>query len=104
MIPRHDESPPRAALGVAVLHWRKTETTPASTKAGPDALAELGLTLPRASGRPVSTPTSSGPPAAALEAIRRQPLDTAVAERLVEDVVRRIEKRMRIERERRGIW
>jgi hypothetical protein len=37
------------------------------------------------------------------EAARNQPLDAATADRLVEDVVRRIEKRVRIERERRGI-
>jgi hypothetical protein len=30
-------------------------------------------------------------------------LDPAVAERLVEDVLRRAERRMRIERERRGL-
>jgi len=30
-------------------------------------------------------------------------LEPAVAERLVEDVIRRVDRRMRIERERRGL-
>jgi len=31
------------------------------------------------------------------------PLDAAAADRLAEDVVRRVERRLRIERERRGL-
>jgi hypothetical protein len=41
-------------------------------------------------------------PAAADRAITRM-LEPAVAERLVEDVIRRVDRRMRIERERRGL-
>jgi hypothetical protein len=52
--------------------------------------------------------TSSTSPAVVAQAPSRQSaaspaIDAAMTERLVDDVIRRIERRLRIERERRGM-
>jgi hypothetical protein len=57
---------------------------------------------------PTSAPARRDVPAAATveqraESSRRSIIDAALAERLAEDVMRRVEKRIRIERERRGL-
>jgi hypothetical protein len=61
-----------------------------------------------AAAMPTSAPVRGEVPAAATVEQRAEPsrrliIDAALAERLAEDVMRRVEKRIRIERERRGL-
>lgn len=49
------------------------------------------------------TPQAATAAARALAAQRANPFDTALIDRLAEDVIRRVERRVRIERERRGL-
>jgi hypothetical protein len=80
------------------------------------AWREVGTEAPRATIAPVSVQagslTASAPSFAAgatstsqLPVISRavQAFDPAIADRLVDDVIRRVDRRMRINRERRGL-
>jgi hypothetical protein len=51
----------------------------------------------------VLTPQAAAIAARAIAAQRANPLDAALIDRLAEDVIRRVERRVRIERERRGL-
>jgi hypothetical protein len=92
-------SPPHPVL----LHWRKEESAPSFAAATAAADATSAHALPRANA--TAAPAISSAPAAAVthESLRKQPLDSGVADRLVDDVVRRLDKRLRVERERRGL-
>ena len=57
----------------------------------------------RASAPPVTAAPGAGVVPAAGDRAAPRMLEPAVAERLVEDVIRRVDRRMRIERERRGL-
>jgi hypothetical protein len=57
----------------------------------------------RASAPPVSTAPGAGVAPTAVDRAAARMLEPAVAEHLVEDVIRRVDRRMRIERERRGL-
>lgn len=100
--------PMRSPAAVASLVWRKS-TSPAPVQVDEQSIAESDSTPARA--RPGSPPPigSTAPPVPAFtaqqtrEAVRANLLDSAVADRLADDVIRRVEKRMRIERERRGL-
>ena len=79
--------------------------------AGRAPAAEIGDGTPggqvwggrRASAPPVAAATGAGALPAAMDRAAPRMLEPAVAERLVEDVIRRVDRRMRIERERRGL-
>jgi len=92
-------SPARPVL----LHWRKQESAPSFAAVAAAADATSAHAPPRANA--TAAPAISSAPAAAAtrEALRKQPLDATVADRLVDDVVRRLDKRVRVERERRGL-
>jgi hypothetical protein len=92
-------SPPRPVL----LHWRKEESAPSFAAVAAAADATSAHALPRANA--TAAPAISSAPAVAVtrESLRKQPLDAGVADRLVDDVVRRLDKRLRVERERRGL-
>jgi len=97
----------RSRLGPASpvpLHWRKKEPASSFAAAAGSAGVAADHAVPRANETGAAAGISAGNAAAAArEVTRRQPLDAAAADRLVDDVVRRIDKRMRIERERRGL-
>jgi hypothetical protein len=97
----------RSRLGPAspaLLHWRKKDPASSFAAAAASAGVAADHAVPRANETGTAAGISSGTAAtAAHEATRRQPLDAAAADLLVDDVVRRIDKRMRIERERRGL-
>jgi hypothetical protein len=57
----------------------------------------------RSSASPVTAAPGAGVVSAAVDPAVTRMLEPAVAERLVEDVIRRVDRRMRIERERRGL-
>jgi len=72
--------------------------------------AEIGEGTPggqlwgrRASMPPLVAGPGAGALPAAVDRAAPRMLEPAVAERLVEDVIRRVDRRMRIERERRGL-
>jgi hypothetical protein len=73
--------------------------------------AEIGegtLSGPMSGGWRSSAPPATGAPGSgvapvAIDRAATRMLEPAVAERLVEDVIRRVDRRMRIERERRGL-
>jgi hypothetical protein len=100
--PRPGSDRPEAADVVArhpvVLAWR----APA---------AEIGEGTPgqqvwggrMAGAPPVAAAPGAGVASAAVDRAATRMLEPAVAERLVEDVIRRVDRRMRIERERRGL-
>jgi hypothetical protein len=103
-IPRTRADRPRLSPArPALLHWRKQESAPSFAAVAAVAAATPANALPRANA--TAAPAISSAPAAAAtrEALRKQPLDTAIADRLVDDVVRRLDKRVRVERERRGL-
>jgi hypothetical protein len=58
--------------------------------------------LPRSAPQP-ETAVETALPAASAPAARITALDPALVDRLTDDVIRRVERRVRIERERRGI-
>lgn len=88
------------------LVWRKP---PAPASQQVEERADLDSNSPSAPSRTnasVSTSAAAIPaitPQQAREAVRANLLDGAVAERLADDVIRRVEKHLRIERERRGL-
>jgi hypothetical protein len=57
----------------------------------------------RAGAPPAAAAPGAGALPAAMDRTAPRMLEPAVAERLVEDVIRRVDRRMRIERERRGL-
>jgi hypothetical protein len=87
-----------AARHPVVLAWRASA-------------AEIGEGTPggqlwggrRASMPPLAAGPGAGALPAAVDRAAPRMLEPAVAERLVEDVIRRVDRRMRIERERRGL-
>ena len=96
---------PSHRAGSPELVWRRAaraETPPAD-----EGLHSLGAaTVARSAARPLA-PRETAPesPAAVTRPAPRQlaQLDPALVDRLADDVIRRIEKRARIERERRGL-
>jgi hypothetical protein len=98
--------PLRALTAPPSLVWRQPPA-PASEEA--EERADLDSNSPSAPSRTgASVPTSAAAipatmPQQVREAVRANLLDGAVAERLADDVIRRVEKRLRIERERRGL-
>jgi hypothetical protein len=108
----------RAQLALAQRTAPRSESDPSElTGAAPRHRIVLAWRVPMAEGTlsgPVSGSwRSSAPPAtgapgpgvapAAVDRAATRMLEPAVAERLVEDVIRRVDRRMRIERERRGL-
>jgi hypothetical protein len=97
---------PHAPATPTSLVWRKLSAPAAEhLKAQTDLDADAPQTPSRTNA---STSTTTAPlpaitPQQAREALRANLLDGAVADRLVDDVIRRVEKRLRIERERRGL-
>jgi hypothetical protein len=88
-------APPRQRV---VLDWRAPAAEIDEGRASGQAWSSR-----RSSTLPVTgVPGPGVAPAAPARAIT-QMLEPAVAERLVEDVIRRVDRRMRIERERRGL-
>jgi len=89
----------------ASLVWRKPPSPAEQLEAKPDIDAD-GVQAPaRTTGSPpaATAPLPTITPQQAREAVRANLLDGAVADRLADDVIRRVEKRLRIERERRGL-
>ena len=96
---------PHARPAPVPLAWRRE---PVAVGVGPDAAADTTRPGARIPAQPeaVVPRTTSGPPALASRQPERAPLnalDPAAVDRIAEDVVRRIERRARIERERRGL-
>jgi hypothetical protein len=86
-----------------LLHWRKEEPAPSFAATAAAADATLARALPRANATAAHAISSAPAAAVTRESLRKQPLDAGVADRLVDDVVRRLDKRLRVERERRGL-
>jgi hypothetical protein len=78
------------------LVWRTREPTPADTF---EPLHAQANNLPPARPTPEPTVEIKLPP----EAQTTQRLDPALVDRVADDVIRRIDRRLRIERERRGL-
>jgi hypothetical protein len=96
----------RPALRPELLVWR----TPAMPEAEGRSKGVRSVTpcmdvaAPKPPVSPSQNPASTQTTAAQLaDASRRLVVDAALADRLAEDVLRRVEKRIRIERERRGL-
>jgi len=95
---------PPSAIGAFMtrspeLVWRTREPTPADTFELPHAKAN---NLPPAHPTPEQTVEVKLPPEAQTT-LRSQHLDPAFVDRVADDVIRRIDRRLRIERERRGL-
>ncbi|MDM0085087.1 hypothetical protein QTI17_31325 [Variovorax sp. J31P179] len=92
---------------VAPLVWRVALPEAVTVT---DATAGTDISVPASTAAPATAFARAAPPVAApvtasqaREAVRANLLDPAIADRLADDVIRRVEKRLRIERERRGI-
>lgn len=87
--------------------WRTPAAAPAGTSPGMARDPAVRPAREAASTAPLARTPGSGlgadAPARAVPPLRATVLDPALADRLVDDVVRRVEKRLRIERERRGL-
>lgn len=94
----------RTAKAPIELVWRAQHGTGAGASdgmmvvGGPTALA-----APATMSRSPTPATAAARVIAESEKARPVPLDPALVDRLTEDVIRRVERRVRIERERRGI-
>jgi hypothetical protein len=101
--PRADRSArERRAHLPAMMVWRKS----ARAENAPEAARDFASAAPAA--RPDVAPARAALPALASAAGPREPtlaaaLDPALADRLADDIIRRVERRVRIERERRGV-
>jgi hypothetical protein len=80
------------------LVWRNRAGEPPAVADVPAerAFAQSGGDLARAAPPPAASPEGNAGP-------QQRMLDAALMDRLAEDVIGRVEKRIRIERERRGI-
>jgi hypothetical protein len=86
------------------LVWRapaKTAAGPFHETAGTEANGSTMTSLQATSFRAGGSPEASQ--AAATAKARPMPFDSSIMDRLAEDVIRRVERRVRIDRERRGI-
>lgn len=94
----------RLSLRSVELVWRKSPTDTAVLKPGePAGIPLSSLTPPATPGRSPNAARTTAQVLATNAPIGMKALDPALADRLADDVVRRIERRLRIERERRGI-
>jgi hypothetical protein len=99
---------PRPPVAAAPLVWH-AEAPPPRALATPQSGRGIDAAAPDAAPTPLLAPAAAplaAPPLGAgqtREAVRAQLLDPALADRLADDVIRRVEKRLRIERERRGL-
>lgn len=97
--------PPSANAAFATrspdLVWRAREPTPAEPFESTQAQTANAPSRP-ATATPERPAEFDNTPAAGT-ALRTQPLDPVLVERLTDDVIRRIDRRLRIERERRGL-
>jgi hypothetical protein len=88
------------------LVWRRPESPEAqqetSSLASPAKPATRSATETHVK-RNVAAAAPSAMHPSVREAVRSTPIDSAAADRLADDVMRRLEKRFRIERERRGL-
>lgn len=105
--PPSERKPPRAPAAAPSLVWRKPSPSAPEGAAHPlDRDRESPTTSARANAsasQADKVPTVAIMAQQAHEAVRANLLDSAVADRLADDVIRRVEKRLRIERERRGL-
>ncbi|HZR83918.1 MAG TPA: hypothetical protein VFD92_22675 [Candidatus Binatia bacterium] len=101
---RQEPTAPSVRLDRPVdLVWRTVRSTPGAPGESPHARAQTSAMPP--------LPSTASLPARAAEDVRDErtrraaaaPLDAAVLDRLADDVIRRVERRARIERERRGV-
>jgi hypothetical protein len=87
------------------LQWRQLATAGAEMLR-PDLRNEVPVLAPvqsaGAANPPISRPISAGQPQVA-KTIHLTDLDPRLVDRLTDDVIRRVERRVRIERERRGL-
>ncbi len=89
-------APRRIHSASPAMVWRAPRSTPGPALASPVSPAPAAA-MPSAAGQAVDSPFLPGAAAPATA------LDPGVAERLAQDVMRRIERNLRIERERRGL-
>jgi hypothetical protein len=100
--------PTHSPAAATPLVWRKS-TSAAREQFDEQSIAESDSTPSRTRSSSPAPISNAAPPTPAItaqqarEAVRANLLDSAVADRLADDVIRRVEKRMRIERERRGL-
>jgi hypothetical protein len=95
-----------AFLPATPLEWRKDAPhAPATSDGASEAAMQRAMTpamvAPMMQAAPPAAPVPT--PQQVREAVRMNLFDGAIADRLADDVVRRVEKRLRIERERRGL-
>lgn len=79
------------------MHWRQ----PGESAAAPVAMRPAPETWSRPAASPAATGEVNVP--AHAQAAARPTLDRDTLDRLAEDVIRRVERQVRIERERRGL-
>jgi hypothetical protein len=104
---------PRGSSAVSPVRWGRLPDLVWSEprRAVADATAKtprttVAASVARSSGGPASARESTSEPQAPAARVTATPittLDPALVDRLADDVIRRVERRVRIERERRGI-
>ena len=87
---------PSATVSPETLDWRKPADTFRRGRAEPETGEAALSVVDRNAGNTAQNIRTAAPAAATI-------FDPAVVERLADDVIRRIERRGRIERERRGL-
>jgi hypothetical protein len=86
------------------LVWSASRGAPAGTSVvAPPAAASAWPSRPPRSVPELVTAVETPPSVASAGAARITALDPALVDRLTDDVIRQVERRVRIERERRGI-
>jgi hypothetical protein len=96
-----------APLRQALIWQRPAPPAASATDPEVDADTAFASAAGKTASTPALAPTTAARTAAATEQLREalgtKLLDGAFTDRLADDVMRRVEKRMRIERERRGL-
>lgn len=94
----------RTAKAPIELVWRAQHSAAANASDGMMVVSgSTTLAAPATMSRSPAPATAAARVIAESEKARRASLDPALVDRLTEDVIRRVERRVRIERERRGI-
>jgi hypothetical protein len=105
-VPSPAQRPDRESAGAGQLAWRKGPAVTPMVQAAPRPELEQAIAVAASPSRNSPAANGSAPATPSVPAGARTPPpapDNAQVDRLAGQVIERIERRMRIERERRGL-
>lgn len=101
--PESRPAPPATAARAPELVWRKAPRAQSETASEAVANPPVSVSRPPVRSAAVPEPGPEASRRSARGALQAADFDPALLDRLTDDVIRRVERRVRIERERRGL-